>query len=96
MNYKWCDIDIETRRLIMDAIVRVSPVMIDIDMSILLWSIGFMEVPLDTLYNELAIKLFQALQRVLPSMSAHDVAKTIWGLSNTGLSWDDLPPAIKW
>ena len=97
MKIKWNELPDNFRLEMIAAILKLYSSFNPIDVAVLWWSLGAFDAPFDTLLSsELVISLFKAIMRTLPDMKASEISKTLWGLSCTGLSWDELPSGLKW
>merc|ERR1711871_8772 len=108
MGYVWKDFPSSLKEAVRENIWRIEPEMNAIDVSIIIWSLGSLMVPLDTLptsnWNiqnqrvESGILgfLFGSIVRTLPEMKSQEVSSVIWGLSGTGIAWDSLPQTLRW
>ena len=96
MKFVWNDLP----RSFKDAIIlntkRIEKEMNNVDVGILIWSLGALDTPLDTLPADFVEALLLAALRNLETMRAQELARTIWGLSGSGLSWDSIPAPVRW
>jgi hypothetical protein len=105
MNYKWHTIPSDVRRALMHASVRVSESANGVDVAVVMWSLGTMSAPFDTMFSiseqrtlqyTFVSNLLMTMLRTLPEMKPQEIAKAIYGLGETGLSWNALPATLKW
>lgn len=96
MGLLWPDLSASVGRVIVNSIVRLDTEMNAVDIAVLLWSLAVLEVPLDIMGGPLVESLLSAVRTRLPDMKSQEIAKTIWGLSSCGLTWDGLPTDLKW
>jgi hypothetical protein len=67
-----------------------------VDICILLWSLGALNCPLDTVPASFRSALLGILERNLDRIEAEELSKAIWGLSCCSIAWNDLTPEIRW
>ena len=96
MDYQWIDLPKGFRDSVMQNVERIHSDMNSVDVGILIWSLGVMDTPLDTLPAPFVDALLTATKVNLESMRAQELSRTIWGLSLGGLSWDLLPGPLRW
>lgn len=97
MNVKWHTLSEENLRGIISAAERLSDSFNPIDVAVLLWGFGELDAPFDSIHRTAFVEsIYRAIMQNLPDMKASEVAKLIWGLSSTGLSWDNLPIGLHW
>ncbi len=97
MSLKWNELPEDVLNEIILSVIRLFDALNPTDVAVIMWSLGCMDAPLDTLRTiQFVDCLCNAILKTLPNMKASEVAKVLWGLSLSGLSWDDLPPAIHW
>lgn len=96
MRFVWVDLPQEVQDSCLANLVRIEAEMNALDTGILLFSLGCLQTPLDTLPGALRESLFNSTERNFYSMRAQELANSIWGLSQGGLSWDDLPFKVQW
>ena len=95
MNYCWSDFSGVFRESITLNIMRLFPDFNSMDTGILIWSLGSMDVPLDT-SPSLLETIFKIMQRNMDVMKPQELSKCIWGFSGAGVSWNSIPPAVQW
>ena len=96
MGTKWSDFPIAIREGFVGNLERIQPEINSLDISILCWSFGALEFPLDQFSNANLNPLFTATMRALPSINSQELSSLIWGLSGTNINWDSFPPQLKW
>ena len=97
MNLVWFAIPEIVSTAIKSAVVRLSTSLNSVDTAVLLYSLGTLETPLDTMCNtEFVGYLYASVITHLPKMRSSELAKVLWGLSSGGLRWDDLPSNLHW
>lgn len=96
MNYKWSNFQRPFSDAVMMNVVRLEAQMKPVDVATLLWSIGELELQLDSVPEYFSKTVWSLSLTNIGKMNAQDMARTIWGFSGTGLSWDQLPEPIRW
>lgn len=95
MSFCWSDLSGAFKESIGLNILRLFPDFNSMDTGILIWSLGSLDVPLDT-SPSLLETVFKITQRNLDVMKPQELSKCIWGFSGAGVSWDSIPPAVQW
>lgn len=99
MNVRWDTLSEEVLRGIIVAAERLgeADAFNPIDVAVLLWGFGELDAPFDSMHRTGFVEsLYRSIMQNLPDMKASEVAKLMWGLSSTGLSWDNLPVGLHW
>jgi hypothetical protein len=96
MGFGWFYFSRSFRETIMQNIIRLKSDMNSVDTGILLWSLGTLDTPLDTLPEPFVNALLSATMTNLEGTRAQELSRAIWGLSLCGISWDSLPGPLKW
>ena len=91
MGYSWIDLPISIQESIMRNIMRIGPDMKYLDSGILLFSLGNLRAPLDTLSKDVMNSIFESTSRTMHDMRPQELSNVIWGFAQGGLSWDALP-----
>jgi hypothetical protein len=78
-----------------ESIERLQGILIVRDSSVLIWSLGQLDYPLDK-SPQLLQQLEEAMVREQDKIQTCDIAQAVSGLSAGGVSWDNLSPAMHW
>ena len=95
MGYTWVDLPSTVHNSFMSNIMRIESDMNYLDSGILLFSLGNLRAPLDTLPKEFMDSVFRSTARTIHDMRPQELSNVIWGFAQGGLSWDSLPFEIQ-
>jgi hypothetical protein len=97
MGFDWPELPERLVESIVANVGRVEDLMNPVDVGVTVWSLGAMSAPLDLVSPQrFAAPLFRSTLRTITDMRAQEVSSLVWGLSGAGLSWDQLPPELRW
>ena len=96
MKFQWYDLPQLFRSVIIINIIRLKSEMNTIDAGTLLWSLSELDCALDQEPSYLLDAIFTISLLNLDKMKSQEIARTIWGYSGTGVSWNMLPAAVCW
>jgi hypothetical protein len=95
MGFTWMDLPPLLQQAMLTNVHRVEADMNYLDSGILLFSLGNLRAPLDTLPVGFMESVYTSTERNLYEMRPQELANCIWGLAQGGLSWDALPFKIQ-
>lgn len=96
MGLSWDELPQSWKESVISNAGRLELDMNNLDVSIILWSLGSLDAPFDALPERMINPLLNVVSRSLTVMKPQEISSLIWGLSGTSMSWDMLPVSLRW